>query len=196
MYRECCYCSQMIARLHCYCMGKSIFSVQISYRLDWTITSTLFFCTRYFRNCLPISQPRFGPECAFKRTGSSLIMEGVYMTIWTIFPNKWIGNVDGNGSSHRLISWIPWFISSGIIFPLEFHEEPCLWHARQFWNGPGGTNIHRCDYDPWNARFFLTCPPIHVASMSCSDTCQWLQVWTPPVMLFVIFFIYYLFVCV
>ena len=44
------------------------------------------------------------------------------------------------------------------------HKEPCARHARQLWNGPGGTNIYSCCWDLWNTHCFfnMSASPLRV----------------------------------
>ena len=94
-------------------------------------------------------------------------MECVFVTICaSIFKqvvSKWWS---------RLFSFqMPWFFSSGF-FSLWSCEEACVRPASQLCNGPGGMNIHRCYYDPWNSWCFWLCSAIHVASLLYVHTYQ------------------------
>lgn len=105
------------------------------------------------------------------------------------FRYKWIGRASSVARPTKSPD-----LSSLHFVPLVCHEEPFIRHSRQFWNRPSWMNIHCCCNDPWNARYFRTCPPI--MSGRCRD---YMLVYSPilessVMLLFLIFDLLMLFV--
>ncbi|GFU81626.1 hypothetical protein TNCV_4927571 [Trichonephila clavipes] len=93
-------------------------------------TSISSFCKRYFQHCLPMSLHMFGAETG---QGPHLIMECVYVTIWTEhFQTGALGlAVPSLGPSRPPESpFLALYLSE--FFSLKCHEEFCVRQARQF----------------------------------------------------------------
>ena len=110
--------------------GGAVYSAHTSYRLDSAPTSISSFYRRYFLNCLSMSLHLFDAVFRFIRTGCHLIMEGVYVTIWTEqmdWSSRWLPR------SHDLFpvvffSWVPrralCMTQPSILKLIKWHEYP------------------------------------------------------------------------